>query len=916
MVKRYESYRPSPGSRPARAFKDALRASHRSDRPPATVRFLRRDPLIVEREELIQIIAVLVQGGATLARVEQHLRTLGVEPDEIRAAMLEFEQRAQRIRTLRNPPGLVNPTTTRTTWYAGPRQDDRFWPAFVEELRERERWPETAIDSLDRASSKIVGLLAPPGASEIRTRGLAIGYVQSGKTSNFTATIAKAADAGYRLFVVLSGVHNSLRRQTQLRLETQLVRPTERNWLLLTDAEGDFGSPGNVNAILADPDRRCLCVVKKNATRLRNLLRWLNGAHRDVLVTCPILIIDDEADQASLNTGEDPARRTAINRALVTLLTRPPKIAYVGYTATPFANLFVDPAIPEDLYPRDFIIDLERPEGYFGPESIFGREQYIHGRDEGEQDGLNMVRHVPDDEVARLRPPGGHGDRAGFEPEVTPAVASAIRYFVLATAARRVRRRGTPHSTMLVHTTMLTEIHELFRAPITRVLAELRAAVAAGDVRVLDELRTYWDAEQAAIPPTQLGEVAVSFDQLREFLVPVLDDARVVVDNYRSQERLDYTMGPVTAVVIGGNTLSRGLTLEGLVVSFFLRTASAYDTLLQMGRWFGYRPGYADLPRIWMTAELERYFRMLATVEREIRVDVERYELENITPLDFAVRVRTHPELAITSALKMQRAVDCSVSYSARRIQTILFKHRDDRWLGQNLRAARNLVGTLLEAGMRPRGGPAGVSIFEGVPARAVIRFLDDYEFHENSYDLRRDLIKGYIEAQNQYGELVQWNIAVMGQAAATDLGTLDLGLQEAIPLINRSRMQRGTEYADIKALMSKADRVIDLDIPQERARSMSDGQLQVARPTGMGLLLLYPIGKDSRPMVRSREREPLAAAQHVIGVGLVFPKATRDETPQRYRSVDLSAVEREEIDIDPEAADAVDTEGGGGAAT
>jgi hypothetical protein len=303
---------------------------------------------------------------------------------------------------------------------------------------------------------------------------------------------------------------------------------------------------------------------------------------------------------------------------------------------------------------------------------------------------------------------------------------------------------------------------------------------------------------------------------------------------------------------------------------------------------------------------------MLATVEREIRVDVERYELENISPLDFAVRIRTHPELAITSALKMQHAVDASVSYSGRRIQTILFKHRDSGWLGRNLRAARDLVGLLREAEMTPRKGPAGVLLFDSVPARAVMRFLDDYQFHENSYDLRRDLIKGYIEAQNRNGELTQWNIALMGHAAGTELGSVDLGLSSPLQLINRSRMKGSMEYADIKALMSKADRVIDLDIPQEQARGMSDAALQEARPAGTGLLLLYPISKASQPMGQGKrdQRAPLDAVEHVIGVGLVFPKASRGDTPQRYMSVDLSSVERDEIEIDPEAPDDVDQEG------
>src|SRR5262249_43553568 len=155
--------------------------------------------------------------------------------------------------------------------------------------------------------------------------------------------------------------------------------------------------------------------------------------------------------------------------------------------------------------------------------------------------------------VPRLRPSGGRGDRnTGFTPEVTPTLMTALRYFVLATAARRVRGRGTPHSTMLIHTTMLTDVHEKFRGPLVRALADLREALIRQEAGLVAELQQLWNAEQTAIPPADLGEVPVPFEALREHLVPVLDAVRVIVDNYRSTERLDYTGPPRTAVVIGG----------------------------------------------------------------------------------------------------------------------------------------------------------------------------------------------------------------------------------------------------------------------------------------------------------------------------------------------------------------------------
>src|SRR5207244_2904076 len=226
---------------------------------------------------------------------------------------------------------------------------------------------------LDAASTKIVSLLSPPGAGSIRTRGLVVGHVQSGKTANFTSVISKAADTGYRFFLVLSGLSNALRNQTQKRLEQDLVALQPEDWITITEATRDFRQTINVNAFLSERQAsKVLGVVKKNAGRLRRLRDWLRGARDEVLRACPILVVDDEADQASPNSHPDPVQRTAINRLIVELLLSLPKAAYVGYTATPFANLFIDPALEEDLYRRHFIVDLSRAEDYFSPERIVG----------------------------------------------------------------------------------------------------------------------------------------------------------------------------------------------------------------------------------------------------------------------------------------------------------------------------------------------------------------------------------------------------------------------------------------------------------------------------------------------------------------------------------------------------------------
>ena len=262
--------------------------------------------------------------------------------------------------------------------------------------------------------------------------------MQSGKTANFTATIAKAADAGYRLFIVLSGVHNSLRRQTQLRIDEQLVERHPTRWVPLTDEQRDFGKPVKALPLLGAPDLRCIAVVKKNVSRMTHLRDWLREAQKHGgLENCPILIIDDEADQASPNAARDPELdRTKINERLTELLALP-RVAYVGYTATPFANVLVNPADATDIYPRSFIYALPKPPTYFGSRELFGAAVSEDESTTSDQPH-DMIRIVSDDEADEHSTKNLLADG----PSVTESLAEAIRWFILATTARRAAVRS------------------------------------------------------------------------------------------------------------------------------------------------------------------------------------------------------------------------------------------------------------------------------------------------------------------------------------------------------------------------------------------------------------------------------------------------------------------------------------------
>ncbi|WP_042434179.1 Z1 domain-containing protein [Streptacidiphilus anmyonensis] len=827
------------------------------------------------------------------AEAIKRLEIFGTSPEVIGWIRERHEQERLRIRELEEPRSAV--LGNRDTWYTGPRDGDKCWPALVR-LLERDGWPmEPAIRSLDESSTRIVSLLNHPRESSYATRGLVVGYVQSGKTTSFTAVTAKAVDRGYKLIIVLAGIHNGLRRQTQARLMKQLVAPNPTLWSQMTDLEDDFRPQANPASYFGKNNRtHVLCVVKKNATVLRRLARWLDQA-KEYLQDCPALIIDDEADQATVATR-------SINPLILQIMGSLPRSAYVGYTASPFANLLIDPSA-EDLYPKDFIVNLPQPQGHFGTEVLFGRYA-LDGEDpEQVDDGYDMIRSIPKDDIDCVRP-RSRDEVDGFEPYITDTLRESLYYFWLVTAARRIRGTGNPHNTMLIHTSVNTEVHNSFERPLRRLRDQTKVRIATPEL--LAELRGLWERETSRVSAEEFGEKKVAFDELLPELVGVLDSCRILMDNSSSDARLDYENGPVTAIAVGGNTLSRGLTLEGLSVSYFVRAVSAYDTLLQMGRWFGFRNGYADLPRIWMTDELAEWFRHLATVETEMRRDIDVYLTEDETPLSFAVRLRTHPNLRVTAAAKMKNAVMAASSFGGKRVQTHYF-HTNRDWLVENQGAARALVqGARSQAVRVEERSGEGRYLFREVPHELVLAFLGSYRFHEESVECDAALISDYIRKRVQAaGALTRWNVAIVGKPLKAAEDAFEFAPGTAVGRVTRARLapelgkSPRADFADIKTLMSRRDAAVDLAgdvakldetaIMKERERQFPDN----------GLLVLYPIDRISQPSeAKRKQRAPLDAEEHVIGVGLVFPKPSGADSEVRgYVSADLSNVVLEEED-------------------
>ncbi|TNH87290.1 endonuclease [Aeromonas hydrophila] len=790
-------------------------------------------------------------------------------------------------------------------WYRGPGQKDLHWPALKGYLTNTKKWDKDSVNSIDESSSEVVSLLENPKSEGFRHRGLVVGYVQSGKTANMTAVIAKAVDAGYNLIVLLAGMTNKLRAQTQRRLENDIVNRHRHLWQLYTTEhdDGDYTYPANGSFTMPVVGRAQLVVMKKVASRLETFRKTIlddKGKPKtplSILRQLKVLIIDDECDQASVNSSNSDYDMTRINAEIRRIIRALPAVSYVGYTATPFANVFIDP-YPlnqddlDDLYPEDFITALPRAKGYFGAREVFGFPSAdLESPESEEEAGRNMIRTVPTDQLKYLQPIRA-SDKNIFHPQMTDALENAILWFLISCAIRRIRGQVEEHMTMLVHTSPNIIQHKRMAKLIAEWIDEHKDGITDTSSIIYRKLTKLLRDEMELVPLEY--DVIYSLDDIVPNIISVLEALEIAIENGESFERLDYTNSPKIYIVVGGAVLARGLTLEGLSVSLFLRTSMQYDTLLQMGRWFGFRHGYEDLPRLWTTADLASNFRALARIEEEIREDIDNYREHNVTPREFAVRVRAIPGMAITAASKMRHAYRSNISFEGRHIQTIRFDHKSGVKIIGNWSAAVHLVDKIVrEYGVNVQGNGSRYLV-KGVSLQDVRKFLVRFDICEQHMDLKKDLLLGYIDKAANV--LKEWNVGII-TPSGDKLSDEPLGVLGRVNTACRSQLngnennERG--YADIKALMSKNDILIDAtaNIVVNKDSSWSD--LKQSRPQ-VPLLLLYVINGKSEAKYQSKTRSNLDAAGDLIGIGIVFP-GSPDQSGDYY-SVALDAPVPDEL--------------------
>lgn len=808
------------------------------------------------------------------------------------------------------------------SWVSDWRPSEGYhWRRLRNYLIGRKGRTERDVESLDDLSDKVLSFLEDPrpsGSEKFQVKGLVLGYIQSGKTANITALIAKAVDLGYKFVVVLSGIDDGLRKQTQDRLSLELgitndpdgVGQAEhgQRFVPLTSGDlrrGDF-NPGNTSSNVLQGNERVIAVVKKNAAVLKRLVKFVEGARPDL----PVLVVDDEADQASINTrrkkksyysdvslgdveSPEDSDPSVINGLIRTLVSRFRRVSYVAYTATPFANILIDPEgfdpqTGHDLYPRDFIVSLPRPVGYVGPERLFGRDAI--NEEDSPVEGLDVKEIIPDCDVPYLSPP--RRSVKTFQPQITSSLKSAIVDFILATAAKMRRFGKDDISSMLIHTTPSVSVQLAIGKLMDEYLAGLRNAWRYNPESIKGVLKDRWEENFRAISRSLNAAEDVPFEEVEPFIHNVFrQPLELLVLNNESEDVLDYRASPsMKVVLIGGNRLSRGLTIENLLVSYYARSAASYDTLLQMGRWFGYREKYVDLTRLWTTAELVQNFRHLALVEQELRDQIEIYDRERLSPVDFGPRIRTHPAMAVTAARKMGSALPSQLSFSGQLRQTSRFRLKDYGWLRSNLLATRKFLSRL----GAPNDGDGQRPGWEGVDWRQIYMFLEEYKSIQDPAAFDAATIRKYVKRQAEAGgELLRWSVSVRSRIQGSGLlGVEDMGIEgwPEVNTISRSRLRLDQESVGVvtnpagaSGKLWSGDEEVGLTREQiERARekfrtgkfSRIGTALRAERDVRTGLMLVYPISRYSKG--DGKERLDLFddpdSACSVIGVAFVFP--------------------------------------------
>jgi len=804
--------------------------------------------------------------------------------------------------------------------------DRHFWDHFKQYILLRKESPrETKIvEKLDQTSSLILSRMEDPlrdGAWD--RRGMVVGNVQAGKTENYTALLTKAADAGYKLVIILTGGHENLRCQAQLRLNEefigvdiggqdeeiigvkQMFKDHKKVDTLTTRAErGDFSKKIAKHAFthpsLEGPP--FILITKKSTPILRNIIEWTDHFSlktkdgRKIVKDIPLLLIDDECDYASVNTkktkrdssGEikDDWDPSATNKLIRELLHRFEKKVYLAYTATPYANIFIKkdnyhPKYGEDLYPRHFLINLPQSKNYLGAETLFGIDG-CYDNDIEEIKALPLIRHVKDSESVI---PKKHSKEFNIT-HLPNSLKEALKSFVLTCAARRIRSSGTIHNSMLIHVTLFPRLQDTIEELVIKELTDLSSRIMSAADQ-LEDFKFIWekDYEGTTIIMESLGynsAIPVSWEEIKSELYKAIRLIRIKKINGEASDVLDYRDKELASaklikqgeklhwgekgahlIAIGGNKLSRGLTLEGLSVSYYLRASKMYDTLMQMGRWFGYRTGYEDLCRIYTTTELQDWYRHIAYANMELKKEFEHMERIQATPEEFGIKVlRHHPGLlAITSAGKSRDTKKIKLSFAGTSPGTLIF---DEKKSKHNFKSLVNMTDSI---GKQPdnlndinRRG----YLWNELKPDFIINFLKTYDYpSDTTHIFSPARISEFIERQIPNRELTEWTLFIASKKEKVfkrhKVGELEVSCTQRTPIRNiengiislKGIRSSADEFSYIKKELEKQFKKEHEKFNENKVKkdqiSFNRFFLQEKRPKNHGLLIIYLIANNGK---------------------------------------------------------------------
>ncbi len=756
-------------------------------------------------------------------------------------------------------------------------------------------FPPRVVRSLDSITDQIIDHLEnPEKEGSWDRRGMVVGQVQSGKTANYTGVICKAADCGYQVIIVLAGMLNALRNQTQERIDSGFIGQCTRlrQWIgtgvicnkrapaYFTTSTDDFSKQvaNQIGVGIGDIKEPVVLVIKKNSNTLENLITWLEDNNPHKLQSYPMLLIDDEADHASINTKTNGV--TAINSKIRRLLSLFKQSSYVGYTATPFANIFIDPntndeMLEDDLFPRDFILSLDAPDNYVGPERIFDRDG-----------DLNIVEEVDDYEPTLSL---SHKIDHPIE-ELPPSLYEAVICFVLARAIRLSRGQGGAHNSMMINVSRFTNIQSKIRLLVDEYIKEeLRPAIKnysnlppeqALQNTIFRDVYTVWKKH--------FTQTEMTWNEVQTFLDSAIGPVGVIeVNGAPTAEPLNYSREDYpngrNVIAVGGLGLSRGLTLEGLTVSYFLRKSIMYDTLLQMGRWFGYRDNYDDVCRIFMTKEARDWYAHISKVIEELRIEFLRMKNARMTPSDFGLCVRAHPESLIVTARNKMRSgmrVPRKIGLEGRLVETKSLISKSEI-IDQNLLVLGGTIDRIQNKETTPLPGLSHY-FWKDISWEVIESFLNSF-INAPSSDLTESMpLKdhGSWLSENDYPK---WDVLLINPQSGDSpitrtVGSITINAQ-------RRTVQKETEssikFPNRRVASGNIEKLgLDSD-QQERAlylangKKMSDAIYREARDKP--LLMLHLL--DCRD---GQDEEQSIFAEGALGWGMSFPGSPGSKKPKK----------------------------------